>query len=194
MAKPNVDPSEFDKIMDELEDQEHQAGLEEWIAGKESTFEDRLVCHVVTKLGLAPSLPQLKRDYSEMLGEKNALLTFNWFHENWPSFPLRLCSTSWAKAHEVTVQDLFKRFTNTLIYKKYMDIRETIPDNELYGTWGMIFPWHGFGRAIIHNNPNFDVLGTRIVRELQPSGSNRKIVYLDILDPFLEAVRARWSP
>lgn len=176
----------LDDLFDEANQQEE---LDKWIEKKESTYEDRVVKKVMTEVGLGSAIPALKRYVDELTGERGSLLNFQAFHDTYPSFPTRLCTKDYVKAHEITVPDLFKRLTNTRPYRAFMEMKETIADGEQYGSWGLIFPWNGLGQAILHNNRNLDVMGTRIVR---PMG-DRQIVYLDILFEFLDALRG-WRP
>jgi hypothetical protein len=177
----------LDNLFDESQKAEE---LDSWIEGKESVYEDRMVRMVMTKLGLARYLSELQQSERELTADNNAPLTFQAFHNAFSTFPTRLCTRSGIPAWKITVPDLFKKFTNTLPYKVFMEMKETFPDGEQYGSWGLIFRWNGLGAAILHNNPHLEIGGTRVIKSI----GNRQTVYLDILSEFLDAVLKGWQP
>ena len=186
LMNKNIDIESLDKLYDEQVKAQSQQSLDEWIASKESNYEHRMVKHVLTKLGLSDNITALLLEYRSMTGDKEAGLNFNWFNSKYPNFPIKLSSTSWAKSHEISIADLYKRFTTTVVYKKYMELKELLKDDSAIGVYGLIFPFGNMGKGLMHNHPNLRVYGTRIVKYF----SNGEIVYLDILDNVLKT----WKP
>lgn len=174
----------FDELFD---GDSYQASLDQWIESKQAVYEEKIVKKVLTYFKLEANIPMLKREAKEWSGEDDHL-TFSWFHYRWPSFPVRLCTQQTVYSHQISVTDLYKRFTTTKMYKAFAEADEYIPDMEQYAAWGLVFPWAGMGNAILHNS-HFIPCGTRFMKDIAG-----KRVYLDIFNDFLEAVAASWVP
>ena len=179
------DPTTYDDLFDPA-DQE-ATDFHKWIDSKKSVFEEKMVKTVMTKLGLMSQLSSVMSDVKDW-GGKEAKISFTWFHDRWPSFPVRLCTERTVYAHKIDVTDLYKRFTSTTMYKAFMDAKELIPDSELYSSWGLIFPWSGMGYAVLHNS-NFIPGGTRFVKEIRG-----QMIYLDQFNEFISEIGKVWAP
>lgn len=173
-----------------------KAGQQEWVVQREGKFEARAVQAVLAHFGMTHHAGALRRRCQEATGTSD--LTFAWFHEAFPDFPIRLGSTVLPYQHEVKRADLRKRLDRTKLYRAYEDLAAAVPDGCPQVCTGLVFQWPGDGLLVMHDYAELMVEGYR------ESWTGLEVVgrplFLDFLEDrkmrqgFLFAIDGLWSP
>jgi len=130
-------------------------------------------------------------------------LSFDWFHAEFPEFPMRMGAAKIPNVHLIGMHQLFGAgFLKTRVFQAYQThlLRENLDD--VNDRAGLVFLWPGIGEMIIHNYPtdsaaeyvpaagDYKVRNTRIVR---PFGNPLVVYVLERLDDFLRVVGNSWA-
>jgi hypothetical protein len=156
-------------------------------------FESRMVERVMRKLGLSGSLPAMVEQCREATGSD--VLSFDWFHDQYPAFPIRLGAKRVPWLHKViTMEHLVKRFTRTPVFRGYQEFLEERGVNHLDESAGLVFGWPDATTVVVHNyllDIDPDVLTSRIILYQRMLGTMRPpmLCTIETLDGLLDAIR-----
>ena len=156
------------------------------------TYEERIVKKLLTHVGLAHEINEIKRATKELTGQVS--VSYAMFNDMHPDFPVALAIRQLSYVYEVSIKDLFNRFPSTQFFKTWADAVDEAsdPDKPL----GLVFDWPGVAgtHMIIHNNTqvNLDVNNVRIARRVG-KGSTAQTVYVEQLTSFLDSVAQHWN-
>ena len=172
----------LDNIDDFFEEDEAQASKDEWIANKKARFED-LVVRKIYKFFNIPTtrFNPLKANY----------LSFSQFHSEFPSFPIRLCSYSIGLMRDVTIVDLYNRFTSTRLFKEFTEARNDLEED--CNCWGLVFPWIGMDAGVIHNSTISVTTPARFTRHIANAPNGIPNIHLDKFKDFLAGIQQIWT-
>jgi len=162
-----------------------------------SSFEDKIVKKVMQKTGLIYNLNNLRQRCQAATGSRE--LNFEWFHDEYQDFPVRLSARKARWLRDMTVESLFRSFTRTTAFKEYERACEELGLDDREESLGIVFYWPGITAMILHNHPRDDELldtkkeWTRIVRPI--GNTNPRIIYtIEPLDSFLYVIGESWKP
>lgn len=171
--------------MSDIEDNDFD--LDDWKAKKNSSYEERILKQVMSAIGVREKISLLKSRCQEVTGSYN--LNWDWFNDEFPTFPVRLMVRSIPYVHTVTLLDLFQRFSKTPIYKGYCDAIDLYGESDAKAD-GLVFNWPGVGSMCFHTfRVDFDTSESRFSRRI-----GEKTFVLEKLGSLLDSVLEVWSP
>lgn len=181
----------FDSRFDDAFDNFVKAdSVENWIAMKQDAYEDKIIKFILSRFGLDKQISYYKQTLKQETNSNN--LTCDWFRTKFPDFPLKLGAASTVFAHQIAVSDIFKKLTNTTFFDRYSKhIEHVLSEDGEVGTVGLVFPWPKAGNMIIHNSDS--IIPANSVRLSRQVGT-AKPVYLDLFNPFFDALEKQWQP
>ena len=168
---------------------------------RQAAFGERVIKQILANAGVKNRLREWKRQVSWKTGKMG--LTFDWFHEFFPDFPVRMGAAKLTYIHDISVPNLFGAgFVKMKFFLEYRDhlLRENLDDRT--DRAGLAFMWPGIGIMVLHNYPVGDEAetspdpdirterGTRIVR---PFGNPLVIYVVERLDDFLRNIGTEWA-
>jgi hypothetical protein len=161
-------------------DEEDDFDKEAWLAKKHQAYEEKIVRFMLRKMGVEHKIAELKRRCHAVTGVYS--LNFDWFMDEYATFPVWLAMKSIPYVYTIGVIDLFKRFTRTTIYKAFIDCHDC-------NKTGMVFNWPGLGTCILHNDQTlYEPSETAIFKEI-----NGHVFVLQLFTAFFQTVLERWS-
>jgi hypothetical protein len=183
-------PDEYLSVDGLMDDDNCQLDIDNWLAQKQSSYEDRTIKVLLNRFELGDQIPRFKREIKEEFGLDH--FTCHWFNNTFYDFPVHIGASSTVFSNTLALSDLYKRLTSTKMYEKFEEIEEEMKGSDLaHKACALIFPWAHMGNMIFHSNSNiFPEYGTRVVRNF----AMRSSVYLDILSPFLDEIAKSWRP
>lgn len=122
-------------------------------------------------------------------------LTFDWFHERYPSFPVKLGAMPIPFVHHITMRELFDGFLKSRVFKAYKEfiVQGSHDDTQTLVAFGFKEVRR---RMVLHNYPRtYDIeqaqeahnQGTRIVHQFG------EVTYtIEPLKNFIGAIGCRW--
>tara|TARA_Y100001938_G_scaffold136815_1_gene200175 strand:+ start:32958 stop:33497 length:540 start_codon:yes stop_codon:yes gene_type:complete len=141
--------------------------------------EDTAVRKVIRKLGNQTAIQSLRHRCKAATGSD--LLSFPWFHEEFPEWPIVLGVSRVRNVHKVTVAQILKRFTTTPMFKAYEDFVEDVGVDVREESAGLIFMYPKHTTMVLHNYPRDDELvdkGTEYGRIVRPMGNvTPRVIY-----------------
>lgn len=176
--------------VDDDEALEAALGADEWRQRREHNFEEACVRYVLRHFGQQAAVSAIRREAADQTGE--AQLTFPWFHEVYPTFPIVLAARDVARADQVGLRDLDKRFTKTPLYAAYVEAAEAEFDaDEEPGTLAVVYRVGGTMTTLHNWLYAFDEEpGLRVVRTM----ARRSVFVIEPLHQLLDHVARGWSP
>jgi hypothetical protein len=185
-----MEQSETDDILSSVYDAEAIAARK---AAGMAAYEERIVKKLLVHLGLAGSAAELAKRAKEKTGK--ARLSFEWFYEEYPDFPIYLVMRRIPFAFKVGVKDLFNKFCSTPMFKAWEEFRDEAPVEDK--PIGLVFDWPGVAgtQMIMHNGANgyFDFDNrVRIVRSIG-RGRNVEPITVEQFIPFLDELLKTWK-
>lgn len=158
-------------------------------------FEETVIKQLFRATGFQPHWGALARECAAVTGSH--ALTFRWFHETYPGFPLTLGASPVAWVHKITMRDIFESFLKSVLFKAYMEFvhAAAIDDRQT----SVAFVFREVRRyMVLHNFPRNGEMGdeaaehmqgTRIVHQLG------QVVYVvEPLPKLLAAIGSHWLP
>jgi hypothetical protein len=148
------------------------------------SFEQSVVLRIVDRFDLRRPLEELHRMCRDATGSPT--LTLQWFGIWQPTFPVRLFAKH-RGAGNAEADDIAQRFSNTPLYKAYLDVIDLDPDAAEVMPFGIVMSRVVFrGLVVLHTrSAHLDRLGTRLVRIAPKVGTiviEPFAVFLDALD------------
>lgn len=115
-------------------------------------YEEKIIKQILTHVGLEKEVGKLCMPVKEKTGRGR--LTFEWFYEAYPSFPIYLGMRKIPFAFQVSAKDLFNKFHTTPMYNEWMNFCDEAPAEDK--PLGIVFDWPGIKgtQMIIHNDQN----------------------------------------
>jgi hypothetical protein len=112
---------------------------------KQQKWEERVVKSILNAKSI--SHQGLLRDHFDKTGKWE--LTFDGFRKHYPNFPIFLFCRKIPNVHKITIEQLYKRPLNNIIYKNYAETRLGMDED-----CGLVFEWlHSGGQMkIMHNH------------------------------------------
>jgi len=191
-------PDEYQNMMDDFDAQfDRQLELDNWIGAKQSAYEERIVKVILNEFELGAHISRYKRQLKEI--SDTDVLSFIWFRNAFPDFPLFLGASSNVFSRELALSDLYKRFSRTKMFETFEAlVHEVAQESDLpvkdCGACGLIFPWAKIGNVVLHNL-SIELEGTRLTRTVKTGlNSEFRTLYLDTLTPLLAALKGTWIP
>lgn len=188
-------PFNPDDIMDDL-DREIQAQVfAESNANRQIRFEETCMNKLLAKFALSAASGRLKSACRTATGQYK--LTFEWFEQEYPSFPVRIHFRKMPFTHKINFSDLFKRMTKLPFVEDFMELSDSQDDGR---PTALVFSWaamkdaelrEGVGTTVIHNMAGgIDIRGTTINRRILTDPPQTLVVmpYADFLDGL------KWRP
>jgi hypothetical protein len=160
----------------------------------QSAYEEKIIKDILMHVGLDKEVGKLCMRVKEKTGRGR--LTFEWFYEEYPHFPIYLAMRKIPFAFKVGAKDLFNKFTGTPMYTEWENFCDEAPVEDK--PIGIVFDWPGVKgtQMIIHNDQQTMLqndTGVRIVRRVG-RGSATQPVIIEQLDNYLTPALARWVP
>lgn len=189
-------PDPNDELFAEVAARQQEDTPEHEIA-RQAAYEAKVVKRILTEAGFKPSKwSGVVSQSREFTGAEH--LSFAWFTEMYPTFPVILMTEKIRWMHRTKWSDFFKRFTKTTLYHKFSELaaqREIDPAKTYVG---LVFEFGDLGTMVLHNYPRHpqEVLGegkydegARLVRPL------KNVVYvIEQVSSFISAVGTSWVP
>ena len=116
--------------------------------------EDAAVRKVLRRMGNESAIQGLRYKCKEVTGSD--LLTFPWFHDEYPAWPVKFGVSRVKGVHKVPMNQVLKRFTKTPYFKAFEDFVEDVGVNVREDSAGLIFMWPGHATVVLHNYPRDD--------------------------------------
>ncbi len=172
-----------------LDDHDDSFNLDEWKAGKNAAYEEKLLKYVLTYFGAQAKISELKHQCQLVTGMSS--LNWEWFISAFPEFPVRLLIRSVPYVHQITVVDLFARFTKTSICKAFDEATSLFGVDPEIDCVAMIFNWPGLGTMAMHNyQTKIGESETKIMRQLYTSKLN---FVIEKLSSLLDNIGDTWT-
>ncbi len=166
----------------------------------DDAFEERAVKSILAAAGIKTSKWTLLEDVKQRTNGNK--MTFAWFHQAFPAFPVKLTGTKLRHMHQVQVASLFgSHFAKNSFFREFQKalLQDDLSVQETRA--GLVFNWPDISTMILHNYPiqsdnnGTDVemrveRGTRIVR---PFGNPVVVYVIESLHDFLLSVGTDWS-
>lgn len=158
----------------------------------EAQFEDEIVALLLTRYGLSHHKKAMLDAHAAQFGRKQ--LTLDAFHERF-NFPIRLFARKFRKiAERNPVHRFFTDFGNRDFTKSYLELRQTLGDEQQGMATGLVFFWpfiKGRSRTeergsglVLHNWGHLRKRGTRFQWTATASGDSC------VLEPFMALLAA----
>ena len=172
-------------------DKDDWMDFESWKSSKQSNFEERVVKEIIKRYGLNG------QGVRKLCEDATGSPSYRWelFKEMYPTFPITIVPKVIPYVHTVSLNDLFNRFTSTLLYA---GIADAIDDNIQKGTElesvAVVFNWPQVtGLTAIHNFlVNHDSSETRIVRRVNVF--KRPVTFvIEKFSSLLDMLEGHWS-
>ncbi len=116
-----------------------------------ASFEDCAVRRVLRLMGKANVIDYLRQECQLATGRPE--LSFSLFHDEYPSWPVRLDATPLLYIHKISLVELLRNFTKTILFRAYMDFAEDYGVDICTESGGLIFRWPGHTMMVLHNHP-----------------------------------------
>jgi hypothetical protein len=162
-------------------------------AAGQAAYEERIIRKILVRLKLDKEIGKLGGRAKEKTGRGR--LTFEWFYEEYPSFPAYVGIRKIPFAHQVTMKDLFGKFTSTPMFKAWEEFRDEAPVEDK--PIGLVFDWPGVQgtQMVIHNwDRNVSWFDGKL-RFVQSIGrANPQLIIVEQLEPFLVRAEECWIP
>jgi hypothetical protein len=160
------------------------------------SMEDGMVKKVMQKTGLIYNLENLRQRCHEATGRRD--LNFEWFHDEYPSFPVRLTAKKAYWLRDMLVEDIYKSFTRTTAFRAYESACEELDVDPRSEAFGVIFRWPGIATMVLHNymiDEELIDMGTSWTRITRTIGNvSPRVTYAyDKLDFLLHAISKEWE-
>ncbi len=114
-------------------------------------MEDSAVRRVLRLMGKANVIDYLRQECQLATGRPE--LSFSLFHDEYPSWPVRLDATPLLYIHKISLVELLRNFTKTILFRAYMDFAEDYGVDIRSESGGLIFRWPGHTMMVLHNHP-----------------------------------------
>ena len=140
--------------------------IEGYKAKKQETFEEVVIKKILAYFNISDRIATLKQACREITG--NANLNWDWFAEAYSTFPVRILPRSIPYVHQVSVSDLFNRFTKTIVFSYFEKAIEIFNINPAEESVAMVFNWPKIGFSMAFHNyvSDHDISETRFIRKL----------------------------
>lgn len=166
--------------------------IAEFKAKAENAYEERVIKKLLAHVGLAEQAKTLAFRAKEKTGK--ARVSFEWFYDEHPDFPVYLKMRKLGFVYQVTVKELFNKFSSTPMYKAWEEFLYEVPvDNKPVG---LVFDWPGVSgtKMVLHN---WDIAATsglddghlRLIKSVRKGG---RLVCLEQFEPFLDNAMSVW--
>ena len=163
---------------------------------RQENYEARQVLRFLQEAGCKLSRAVLEQQAKADLGEPN--ITFTWLQSKYPRFPVRLFAEKLRYVHEITVVELFTRFTKLPFIGAFDEKARANGVDLRTRAAGLIFEWPGLGAVVLHNlrrnsqignDDSFQDGGTLITRSI---GAPPITYVLESLKTFIPAIGREW--
>lgn len=163
---------------------------------RNENYETRQVAAILRKVGCKISLAQMTNMAKDLTGEPK--VTFAWLRMQYPRFPISLFAQKIKYVHEITIVDLYQRFTTLPCMKALQGFAEGAALDPKKINIGLIFELPGLGAVILHNmrrnaqigdDDSFQDGGTLIMRSV---GSPPVTYVLEQFSTFVPAIGRDW--
>lgn len=184
-----------DDVMNYLDQEVQALTFAQTDANRQSRFEETCMNKLLGKFGLASSSGRLKSACKTATGEYKLL--FDWFEQEYQSFPVKMHFRKLPFTHKITFSDLFKRLTKLPFAEDFMELSDSQDDGR---PTALVFSWaamkdaelrEGVGTTVIHNmQGGINIAGTTINRRILTDPPQTLIIqpYADFLDGL------KWHP
>jgi hypothetical protein len=166
--------------------------VEERRAAARVAYEERIVKKILVRGGLDGEIGKLCMRAKEKTGK--ARLTFEWFYEEYPSFPVYLSMRKVPFVYQVTPKDLFNKFCSTPMFKIWEEFRDEAPVRDR--PVALVFDWPAVKgtQMVIHNWERPQEWFDGNLRLIRSIGTGRKLQLITIeqFEPFFECVFSGW--
>lgn len=161
-----------------------------YLKEKEENYEERIATMLLRRFDLNHKMQDLRKQCEERTGDDRLSLT--WFYENYPTFPVLLAARRLAGIHQLSVDELFRCFTKTKIFRSYLEWFEE-QEPGFSGCVGVAFNWPGLGTMVMHDYASSNILESEdalFVRML----SNGRVCTLERWRSFIKKMSSIWTP
>lgn len=152
--------------------------IEEKRAESAAAYEEKIVKKILIAAGMEDQINIMKNDIRAKTGKPG--LTFAWFYEQNPTFPIYLEFARLPYVYQTKVTDLFNKFESLSFYKEWLLLRDEYLEEDHYV--GLVFDFPGIKgtQMIIHDAQFYTGPGNHFC------SSGRVGVVLEPFDPFLK--------
>jgi hypothetical protein len=165
--------------------------LEVWQAKKAQAYDERIIKFLITRLGLEEHIQEIRQQVKEVTGTPG--LNREIFKDYFPSFPVNILPVRIPYLHQVTIADLYKRFTKTPVGKAISEYALDYIAESLH--FALVFNWPDIGVMCLHNY--YTYLGvcsdTCLVRRIQFEDTGVFLV-LEKFTALIDLIKERWQP
>lgn len=166
---------------------------------RQATFEESAVKRLLAVAGVKYNLTA-SRGEAASIGSDHAL-SFPWFHDRYPRFPVRMGASKLAYMHWIEVPDLFGRgFTKTKFFREYLLFLQQAGLDDTRERVGLVFNWPDIGMMVLHNypveqqnTPDPDLRTERGTRIVRPFGNPLVIYVIETVTDFLANIGNDWA-
>jgi hypothetical protein len=158
-----------------------------------ASCEDRAVRRVLRLMGQEGVINGLRSESQLATGRPE--LSFALFHHEYPRWPVRLGASRVRFVHKISLVELLRNFTKTILFRAYMDFAEDYGVDIRSESGGLIFQWPGHTMMILHNyrqQGDTDRLGAQAARitHLQDHGGKTTLYTIEPLKSFVDSCLA----
>lgn len=156
-------------------------------------FEDERVKMILTEFKLLSDLQALLGDCEQRLGVRR--LTFESFHEIFPTFPILLGARCRSRvAEHCTPATLFRSFDDIFLMDLYLEVFARFQEEAFSRPIGLVVPFDGYRGGMIVHNGEYGTRGTRMVHDMPDDVPPHRVT----VEPFGRFVkylaRGQWTP
>lgn len=167
------------------------------------SFEERIVKRLLTYAKIPRHVGQAKREARDRFGNND--LSFQWFNEEYPGFPLVLFSQKLKYTHKTTLADIYGqgRFKKLSWWKEFIDRSEEAGVNLKTDRAAFVFNLPHARDAflmVLHNQPTQETLFLDAEqredpwpRTTFPIGKTGVVAVLESFPSFLQTVGTAWA-
>lgn len=150
-----------------------------------AAYEEKIVKKILTHAGLSSYAPTLANLNKEKTG--NYRITFDWFFDQFPTFPTWCAANKFPYVQNISVVELFDKFLSSKIFCFWEELYQL---NSFEKPTALIFDWPGMHRTqmVLHD----DIAMIPLNATLFTTRLKDKLVYLQHFDHYFEPVLQKW--
>ena len=166
---------------------------------RQATFEETAVKRLLAVANVKFHLVTARQEAARIT--KEHALSFAWFHDAWPRFPVRMGACKLPSMHAIAVSDLFgSGFTKTKFFREYITFLQQENVDDTKDRAGLVFNWPDIGLMVLHNYPveqqntaDPDARTERGTRIVRPFGNPLVIYVIETAADFMANIGNDWA-
>jgi hypothetical protein len=188
MSKPETSiHSDMDNALDDIYSADK---TNKWRFDIQRAYEQQIVKKLMQTLGFTTEINEFLKDIKQTTGEK-PYLSVAYFNSQYPSFPVWLVPRKIGYMYQVTLKDLFNKFSSSKLATAWIDAYDEQPKDK---PTALVFDVLGVkGKQLVCHNYGFDTAPTsetHILHRLK--GEDNHLLCITRFESFLDDLSRTW--